>query len=49
MKTSTIILIVVVVVLIILLIVKILKWPIIIATVALIGYLAYRSFTKKKK
>jgi hypothetical protein len=49
MKTSNILIILAIIILIILLIIKILKWPLIIATVILIGYLAYKYLTKKKK
>lgn len=48
MKKSNIIVVIAIIILAVLLIIKILKWPIIIATVALVAYLGY-SLLKKKK
>jgi threonine/homoserine/homoserine lactone efflux protein len=49
MKTQTVIIIIVIVLLVLFLIIKILKWPLIIAGVALLIYLGYKSLTKKKE
>jgi hypothetical protein len=49
MKKSTIIVAVALIILVILLIIKILKWPLIIASIALAAYLAYTFLFKKKE
>jgi len=49
MKKSTIIIAIVLIIIVILLIIKILKWPLIIASIALVAYLGYTFLIKKKK
>jgi hypothetical protein len=49
MKLKNIWIILALVIIVILLIIKILKWPLIIAGVALLGYLAYSFLFKKKE
>jgi len=49
MNKTTIIAVIALIIIVILLIIKILKWPLIIASIALIVYLGYRFLIKKKK